>query len=53
MRCPYCGIECRVKAVETENSVTIRFYCRNKKCSHYAKDDNSPEVAKKNIVKAP
>lgn len=53
MRCPYCGIECRVKAVETDENVTIMFFCRNKKCSHYAKDDSSPEVAEKIIAKTP
>ena len=47
MRCPTCGIECRVKAVET------RFFCRNKQCPKYAKDDSAPEVAQKTIAKAP
>lgn len=53
MRCPTCGIECRVKSIETENGMTIRFFCRNKQCPKYAKDDSALEVAQKTIAKAP
>lgn len=48
MRCPTCGIECRVKATEEESNTVIRFFCRNRQCP-----DNGKEVGQKIIAKAP
>lgn len=49
MRCPECGIECRVQLVGD----TIHFYCRNKKCRQYQKPGEAPgkEVAAKTVKK--
>lgn len=48
MRCPACGIECRVQATD----VTLRFFCRNKKCPRYSqKNEVGHEVAEKKVKK--
>lgn len=47
MRCPQCGIECRVQAGEG----VIRFFCRNKQCPNYS-PKSEKEVGHK-IVKEP
>lgn len=46
MRCPECGIECRVKATDA----TLRFFCRNKKCPRYDPKGNQ-EVGTKEVKK--
>lgn len=47
MRCPECGIECRVRVAGN----TIHFFCRNKKCRQYCKPGESKEVAAKTVKK--
>lgn len=42
MRCPACGIECRVQATD----VTLRFFCRNKKCPSFGKEVGEKQVKK-------
>ncbi len=42
MRCPSCGIECRVKATD----ITLRFFCRNKQCPQYNQEVGTKEVKK-------
>lgn len=32
MRCPECGIECRVQAQQRGQDILLRFVCRNPQC---------------------
>lgn len=51
MRCPKCGVECRVKVAEENGETKLLFFCRSKQCEKYDPEFRYP-VAEMRVPKS-
>lgn len=51
MRCPVCGVECRVKLVQENGDAKLLFFCRSKQCVKYDPEFRYP-VAERKVSKS-